>query len=90
MNGITLNPDEQNHLRQYLKEWFCCMCLSSVLPFNQILDDVEFVNALKNEIRFQELAKSVNRLPLFHPSEITDDGIDAPIADIDPDENFFN
>ena len=56
---------------------------------NKISDDVEFMNALKNEIWVQELVKSVDRL-LFNPSEITDDEINAPLADIDPDVNFFN
>ena len=59
------------------------------MPFNQISDDVELMDALKNEIRFEELMKSLDRL-VFNPGEITDDEINAPLADIDPDVNFFN
>ena len=47
------------------------------------------MDALKNEIRFEELMKSLDRL-VFNPGEITDDEINAPLADIDPDVNFFN
>ena len=64
------------------------VCLSAVLPFNQISDDVEFMNALKNEIIFHELVKSVERLFFNPPGEITDNEISAPLADIDQGVNF--
>ena len=87
VNCISINPDDRNYLTNQVNDWICCECISLTLPFNNIMDNSEFLAAI-NHID-KSLSLNASNL-IFHPFEINDIDHTSPLCDIDPDLYFYN
>ena len=45
---ISIDPDYMNEIEKIRQTWYCCDCLSSILPFNCIDDDNEFLLSIND------------------------------------------
>ena len=87
MKCITLTPEDQQSLFQNQLEWLCKSCLLYIFPFNNIIDDIDFVAAAN----YIDNAASLNDSDLiFHPFEINDTDHASPLCEIDPGVHFYN
>ena len=83
---ITLCPTEQQHLKDNARTWYCMCCNETVLPYNHIDDQSEFLAAVTNvDVRMLCISDKI-----FQPFELNDSEIDSQLYDIDPDVNYFN
>ena len=48
---ITLNKDEQNNLVANKENWICMKCNIDIFPFNNLEDDVDFVQACQKYLK---------------------------------------
>ena len=62
-------------------------CISEALPFNQIDDDIEYLQALSHKDHFEIYWDSIYE-KLFNPFTFNED--DHFLDDVDPDDNFYN
>ena len=61
-------------------------CNETVLPYNHIDDQSEFLAAVTNvDVRMLCISDE-----MFQPFELNDSEIDSQLYDIDPDVNYFN
>ena len=65
------------------------VCISRAFPFNCIDDDCEYLQALSSKDHF-ELKWDTLYDKLFNPLSISDNDMELPLDDIDPDLNFYN
>ena len=87
MKCITFTPEDQQSLFQNQLEWLCKSCLLYIFPFDNIIDDKDFVAA----VNCIDKAATVNDSDLiFHPFKINDTDHASPLCEIDPDVHFYN
>ena len=87
MKCITLTPEDQQSLFQNQLEWLCKSCLLYIFPFNNIINDKNFVAA----VNCIDKAATLNDSDLIsHPFEINDTDHASPLCEIDPDVHFYN
>ena len=86
---ITLIPEEIEQLKCTSTTWYCRSCNSDIFPYNNIEDNNEFLNCLKDH----HLQDCGINLPtddlLFQPFDLDKDLHDIPNGDVDPDVNFY-
>ena len=72
--------------------WFCTKCSASILPFNNIDDDTEYLETIY-EWQSSELQIPFNLLVsedrIFSPFSLNED-VTMPLGDTDPDIQFYN
>ena len=84
---MYLTPEDQQSLFQNWLEWLCKSCLLYIFPFNNFIDDKDFVAA----VNCIDKAATLNDSDLiFHPFEIYDTDHASPLCEIDPDVHFYN
>ena len=87
MKCITLDSFLLETMSSQFQEWYYQVCLTTMLPFNSIEGDREFlagINHIDNYFRFIESDL------IFHPFERNDSDHSSPLIDIDPDVSFYN
>ena len=69
--------------------WYCIRCVEDIFPFNNIDDDVEFLNAIRNPTNpyFFDCDELNSRIDNVFELGCTDDA--SPLSDNDPD-NFLD
>ena len=81
-----LLPKTSNPCLKKQLEWLCKSCLLYIFPFNNIIDDKDFV-AAENCI---DKASTLNDSHLiFHPFEISDTYHASQLCEIDPDVTVY-
>ena len=85
---ISVNEFELSSLKSD-NSWFCTKCICDNLPFVNIIEDSDFYEALilkdHSEINWDRLYDR-----LFNPFTLTDDMVNDPLSDLDPDQNFYS
>ena len=86
---ISINTNEISSILN-ANEWYCMLCLSDALPFINIEDDIDYIEALNHKDHF-EICWDIVDDKIFNPFTLTDDerGI-LQLDEIDPDENYYN
>ena len=87
MKCITLDPFLLETMSSQCQEWYCQVCLTTTLPFNNIEGERQFlaaINHIDNYFRFIESDL------IFHPFELNNSDHSSPLIDIDPDVCFYN
>ena len=72
--------------------WYCTKCTESLLPYNHIFDDSDFMDALSenwNSVGTSPINRIDNQEKLFHPFELNENE-SHPLSDCDPDIQFYN
>ena len=79
------------YVHRFDNYWFCFDCTSSILPFNWIADNDEFLDIII-ELNGTENSISISQLneKIFVPFEINDETRVSPLYDTDPDLHYFN
>ena len=72
-------------------DWICTICIEDALPFNNLIDDDEFLASIAPDRlqTHQHSIKELNQLTVYNPFELCDDKLTDPLQDIDPDTQFY-
>ena len=81
------NEDLNNYIGAN-KSFYCTICLQSILPFNHIVDETEFLEAIIGT--YYNCSNSSDLLFQPFPVVDEDDRFLANNDDLDPDYNYFN
>ena len=65
------------------------LCISDALPFINIVDDDEYLKAFSAKDHF-ELNWDLLYDKLFNPMSVSENDLELPLDEIDPDLNFYN
>ena len=85
---ISVNEFEISSLKSD-NSWFCTKCICDNLPFVNIIEDSDFYEALILKDHFEiNWDRLYDRL--FNPFTLTDDMVNDPLSDLDPDQNFYS
>ena len=85
---ITLSIDFTEEILADAQHWLCHLCLTSIFPFNNIEEDLEFIGTI-DDLSHRDTLKYVSD-KLFIPFELNDQDHSSILCDIDPDLNFNN
>ena len=88
LNCISVNAFEISTLILD-PDWFCVACSTSLLPFNHIDDEEDFLEALSTRDHFELNWDSFRNL-IFNPFSDEHNDFSIPTDDIDPDLNFYS
>ena len=69
--------------------WLSTLCIGEALPFNNIEDDIQYVQTLSDKDHFDKRWDSLYDR-LFNPFSLKEDELEMPLDDVDPDLNFYN
>ena len=83
-----INDNDMEYLS--VNQWICTQCLSNNLPFIHIVDEHEYLECIKALGGGFKLQKAALEKLVFHPFQNYDLDSNNPMADIDPDANFYN
>ena len=86
-----VSVDDTIYTNRQQERWMCIKCSGTILPFNHMYDDCDFMNAL-SELWFSGTSLSLNELEkrVFIPFELNDDKSYHPLFHVDPDFQYFN
>ena len=85
---ISVNDFEMSSLKSS-NDWYCVNCLCETLPFLNIVDDLEFIDALSLKDHFETNWDNLYDR-LFNPFTLSDEMPNDPLGDVDPDQNFYS
>ena len=85
---ISVNDFEMSSLKSS-NDWYCFNCLCETLPFLNIVDDSEFIDALSLKDHFETNWDNLYDR-LFNPFTLSDEMPNDPLGDVDPDQNFYS
>lgn len=86
-----VNKSDSIYVNRTSLIWFCVNCIQSALPFNHIVDDDEFIQALSEAWFIEPLLPIENiygQNKSFVPFELNVND-NLPIYDVDPDIQFY-
>ena len=89
----NVKPTDSIYTNRASNKWLCTQCTQSVLPFNHLVEDSDFLNAISslwgkpNNYILSDIME-LN----FNPLELNDEGsnIHGPLYETDPDLQFYN
>ena len=84
---ITSSIDFTEEILADAQHWLCHFCLTSIFPFNNIEEDLEFIGTI-DDLSHRDTLKYISD-KLFIPFELNDQD-HSNLCDIDPDLNFYN
>ena len=87
----SVSKDDSIFKQRLTNPWFCIKCISEELPFNHVIDDLEFrdnINTFFCHMKVSLYQKIENMI--FNPFEINDADNELPLDNLDPDLNYFN
>ena len=85
---ISVNSFEISSLKSS-NDWYCFNCLGETLPFLNIVDDSEFIDALSLKDHFESNWDNLYDR-LFNPFTLSDEMPNDPLGDVDSDQNFYS
>ena len=81
---VTLNKDEQNILLTNKEIWICLKCNTDIFPFNNIEEDVEFLQACQTSSQNELLTSTL----IYNPFQSNENDYIIG-SEFDPDLNFY-
>ena len=86
MNNLQrLSDNEFNCLSTTNDPWFCIVCLQSIIPFNNIASDAEFILYVTGSIALHHEESFI-----FNPFPYDENKYLINDKDLDPDINYWN
>ena len=86
-----VSKHDELYTSRSVNDWLCSLCLSDNLPFTNIPDDNEFINALSDFwLNPTNITLADVDDVIFNLFDLDDNEIDGMLSENDPDLIFFN
>ena len=86
---ITLSTEHAEYIKENIDIWFCEQCNLSLLPFNHIENEIEFICCVKDWPNRNKMSLSYFSDKLSQPFELNGN-YHSNLSDTDPDPHFYN